>query len=95
LHEADLCLEVADDGPGIPAQAQSRLFDRFYRVEERLDVSGSGLGLAIVKSVAEAHGGYVYVKSDYVKEDEINSDEQRGSCFGLCLPHHNGRGHRD
>lgn len=69
-------LEVIDDGPGIPQWAQARLFERFYRVEERKDVRGSGLGLAIAKSVAEAHGGSVY----------IQSEEGNGSTFGMVLP---------
>ncbi len=68
--------EVIDDGPGIPRGAQARVFDRFYRVENRRDVRGSGLGLAIVKSVAEAHNGNVYV----------HSQEGSGSTFGLWLP---------
>lgn len=73
----NLHFEVRDTGPGIPLQAQARLFDRFYRVDgSRKDVSGSGLGLAIVKSVAEAHGGMVYVRS---KEGE-------GSTFGMRVP---------
>lgn len=73
----NLHFEVKDNGPGIPLQAQARLFDRFYRVDsQRKDVSGSGLGLAIVKSVAEAHGGMVYVRS---KESE-------GSTFGIRIP---------
>jgi len=71
-----LHFDVVDDGPGIPKQVQSRLFDRFYRVQDRRDIRGSGLGLAIVKSVAEAHGGQVYVKSR----------EGNGSCFGIALP---------
>ncbi len=73
----NLYFEVIDNGPGIPLQAQARLFDRFYRVDsQRNDVSGSGLGLAIVKSVAEAHGGMVYVRS---KEGD-------GSTFGMRIP---------
>lgn len=74
---SNLHFDIKDNGPGIPLQAQARLFDRFYRVDsQRKDVSGSGLGLAIVKSVAEAHGGMVYVRS---KEGE-------GSTFGMRIP---------
>jgi signal transduction histidine kinase len=73
---AELSFEITDDGPGIPLRSQARVFDRFYRVEERRDVRGSGLGLAIVKSVAEAHGGSVYV----------HSQEGIGSTFGMLLP---------
>lgn len=76
VKDSSINFEVRDTGSGIPLQAQARLFDRFYRVSNRKDVSGSGLGLAIVRSVAEAHGGSVYVRS---KEGE-------GSTFGLKIP---------
>jgi PAS domain S-box-containing protein len=66
-------IEVTDDGPGIPLDAQARLFERFYRATS--EKTGSGLGLAIVKSVAEAHGGSVYVRSE----------PNKGSTFGLTL----------
>lgn len=76
-QNGNLYCEIKDSGSGIPLQAQARLFDRFYRVNsQRKDVGGSGLGLAIVKSVAEAHGGMVYVRS---KEGE-------GSTFGIRIP---------
>ena len=64
-------LEVADDGPGIPAEDTERAFGRFSRLDDARNrdgaegvagvsgVSGSGLGLAIVRSTAEAHGGSV------------------------------------
>ena len=59
-------LEVADDGPGIPKDAASSVFDRFVRLDpsrSRL-TGGSGLGLAIVASIAVAHGGRATVQSD-------------------------------
>jgi signal transduction histidine kinase len=58
-------LEVADDGPGIPAKDTERAFGRFSRLDDarsREDgegMAGSGLGLAIVRATAEAHGGSV------------------------------------
>jgi two-component system, OmpR family, sensor kinase len=55
-------LEVIDDGPGIPADMEDEVFDRFVRGEGPADTAaggGSGLGLAIVRAVAEAHGGTV------------------------------------
>jgi signal transduction histidine kinase len=54
---------VEDDGPGIPADQRSRIFDRFHRTDSaRTRASGgAGLGLAIVKAVAEAHGGSVAI----------------------------------
>jgi PAS domain S-box-containing protein len=76
VQEDLLHFEVVDNGPGIPIWAQSRIFDRFYRVADRKDVRGSGLGLAIVRSVAEAHNGSAYVRSR----------EGEGSTFGLALP---------
>ena len=51
-------LEVADNGPGIAASEQERVFDRFYRGAD-VEPGGSGLGLAIARQVAELHGGRV------------------------------------
>ena len=70
-----LHIEVADDGPGVAIESQSRLFERFYRANQDETTPGTGLGLAIVKSVAEAHGGGVYVKSN----------PGQGSVFGMTL----------
>jgi two-component system, NtrC family, sensor histidine kinase KinB len=74
----ELCFEVIDNGNGISLQDQSRLFERFYRVydSDTEGISGTGLGLAIVKSIAEQHGGTVYVRSN----------KGQGSLFGMALP---------
>jgi two-component system OmpR family sensor kinase len=52
-------VEVADAGPGIPAERAARVFERFFRVDETRSrgTGGSGLGLSIVAAIAEAHGG--------------------------------------
>ncbi|MGB9641328.1 MAG: ATP-binding protein [Anaerolineales bacterium] len=77
LKENQLIFAVQDNGIGIAPLDQPRLFEKFYRVK-RPDgfPSGSGLGLAIVKSVAERHGGKVWVESQL----------GRGSIFYLAIP---------
>jgi two-component system OmpR family sensor kinase len=58
-------LVVADEGPGLAAEDASRVFDRFFRVDESRsrDDGGSGLGLSIVAAIAHAHGGNVAVET--------------------------------
>ncbi len=60
----ELC--VADDGPGIPAEARERVFERFYRIDKARsrEAGGTGLGLAIVKHIIQSHGGKVWVESE-------------------------------
>jgi PAS domain S-box-containing protein len=69
---------VADQGIGIPAEEQGRIFDRFHRVDSglRRSTEGTGLGLYLVKAIVEAHGGRVWVESA----------PGRGSIFMFTLP---------
>jgi two-component system phosphate regulon sensor histidine kinase PhoR len=69
---------VEDDGPGIPFDAQGRVFERFYRVDRARsrETGGTGLGLAIVKHIILAHGGNVWVKSE----------PGHGASFHFTLP---------
>lgn len=71
-----LHLWVRDDGPGIPAHAHARIFERFGRLESSRGAEGSGLGLAIVWAIAEAHGGTV----------GLSSESGHGSTFTIQLP---------
>jgi PAS domain S-box-containing protein len=76
-EDNQVVLEVSDTGQGIPLDAQSRIFERFYRLPNQPDgVKGTGLGLTIVKSIAERHGGQVYV----------TSQPGRGTTFTVSLP---------
>jgi signal transduction histidine kinase len=54
-------VEIADDGPGVPAGERERVFDRFVRLEDSRSRAegGTGLGLAIVRQVVRAHAGTV------------------------------------
>jgi signal transduction histidine kinase len=67
---------VKDDGPGIAPEDQAHIFERFFRGAHP-GVEGSGLGLAIVRSIAQAHGGNVFVES------QLGS----GSKFTIELPY--------
>jgi two-component system OmpR family sensor kinase len=60
-ENAKVVLEVADEGPGVPAEDADRIFERFYRTDRSRtrNQGGTGLGLAIVRSLVEGHGGTV------------------------------------
>jgi two-component system, OmpR family, phosphate regulon sensor histidine kinase PhoR len=75
-QQVQLC--VSDDGPGIPAEAKARVFERFFRVDKARsrETGGTGLGLAIVKHIVQSHGGEVWVESE----------PGRGTSFFFTLP---------
>lgn len=52
-------MTVADDGPGIPAEQQDRLFD----ASQRRDRRSLGIGLTICRKIVDAHGGHIWVES--------------------------------
>jgi len=63
VQDGRVIVEISDDGPGVPADQRSRIFDRFYRASVPSQRPGSGLGLAIVAAVAAAHDGTVAAAS--------------------------------
>jgi signal transduction histidine kinase len=70
-----IVVSVSDEGPGIPAEHLSRVFDRFWQAKETRQM-GSGLGLSIAKGIVEAHGGTIWAESELGK----------GSSFYFTLP---------
>ncbi|MBI4486646.1 MAG: hypothetical protein HY655_11605, partial [Acidobacteria bacterium] len=65
-------VEVADDGPGVPAHLSDRIFNPFFTTK----VTGSGLGLAIVRKIIDAHDGRI----------DLNSSPKAGTRFRVTLP---------
>lgn len=77
-YPTDVVLAVQDNGIGIAAEDQARVFERFYRVDRARsrETGGTGLGLSIVQSIAERHGGVV----------SLVSEPDRGTIFTVTLP---------
>lgn len=76
--DGQLVIDVADDGPGIPAGELPHVFERFWRAEsgESQRVGGTGLGLAIAKSLVELHAGRI----------SVHSPAGSGAHFRVTLP---------
>ena len=78
----NVTVAVQDNGPGIPVDDQTHIFDRFYRVDKARsrETGGTGLGLSIVHQIVRLHGGEV----------KVESQEGKGSLFTVELPVHQG-----
>ncbi len=78
--QAGICIQVTDNGSGIPAEDLPFIFDRFWRGDRR--DRGSGLGLAIARQLVQAHGG------------QINAESQpdQGTTFTIELPQYSEEG---
>ena len=79
VEDGAVVTSVIDHGVGIPRAAQSRIFERFYKVDRarvRGEASGTGLGLAISRHVIQQHGGRIWVESE----------EGVGSTFSFAIP---------
>ena len=73
----ELVISISDTGVGIPKKEFSKIFERFYRVEQqREEVQGTGLGLSIVHKIVIRHGGRI----------EVESEVGHGSTFTVFLP---------
>ena len=70
-------LQVHNTGPAIPREAQSKIFDRFYRVDSshNREIPGNGLGLSIARSIVEMHRGKI----------TVSSEEGKGTAFTVTL----------
>ena len=74
---ADAVLSVRDDGAGIPADLQDKIWQRFYQADaSRSGENGAGLGLPMVRQIAALHGGTV----------SLTSAPGKGSCFTFRFP---------
>ncbi len=69
-------VSVSDDGPGIPSDAQDRIFDDRFRLQRDADKEGYGIGLALCRRIVQAHCGRIWV----------DSTPGQGSCFHFTLP---------
>jgi heavy metal sensor kinase len=76
IRDANGVLEVRDDGPGISAEDQGHIFDRFYRADPARTRGGTGLGLALARSIVLVHGGQITVESS----------PGMGTTFRVVLP---------
>ncbi len=69
-------ISVRDSGIGIPKDAQVRIFDRFYQVENPLTNQGTGIGLSLTSELVKLHNGNIFVESE----------PDKGSVFTVALP---------
>ncbi|WP_062052538.1 cell wall metabolism sensor histidine kinase WalK [Bacillus sp. JCM 19034] len=81
LQGKNIRISVSDQGMGIPRESQTKIFERFYRVDKARarSVGGTGLGLAIAKELVQAHGGHIWAQSEYGK----------GTTIFITLPYAN------
>lgn len=77
-HDDFACIDIQDNGPGIPEDKLPYIFKRFYRIdtERSKDFMSTGLGLAITKELVEAQGGKI----------SVSSSGETGTCFRICIP---------
>jgi signal transduction histidine kinase/DNA-binding response OmpR family regulator len=87
-HASRFTFEVIDTGVGISPQAQAKIFDPFYQVEQTAQKGGTGLGLAIAKRYIELMGGELDVESPPLNPPQFGGEIKggRGSRFFFTIP---------
>jgi two-component system sensor histidine kinase KdpD len=76
--ENNICFAVSDEGPGIPAELRTQVFEKFFRAGPQ---PGLGMGLAIARGIVQAHGGRIWI------EEGLNG---KGTSVQFELPIANG-----
>jgi signal transduction histidine kinase len=76
LQATQILFEIADQGPGIPAEIQLHVFDRYFKSEQG-SASAFGLGLSICKALVDAHNGTI----------DLHTNESGGTTFVITIPH--------
>jgi PAS domain S-box-containing protein len=76
-QDGSILFRISDDGPGIPAEASTRIFESFYRIDDSLTrrEGGAGLGLAICQGLVRAHGGRIWAEP-----------QERGASIAFTIP---------
>lgn len=75
-YEMFVRIDVEDTGPGIPEEAHSKIFSRFYREEAHAQQEGVGIGLYLTRQILRAEGGYI----------KVRSQPGKGAVFSMFLP---------
>ncbi len=70
-----ICIEVEDHGIGIAEDQLSKIFEKYYRIDQKESISGTGLGLTVVSEIIKAHNGSILVSSKF----------EKGSKFSIIL----------
>lgn len=82
-------VSIGDNGPGIPAENQSRIFEDRFRLQRDQAQEGYGIGLALCKRIIQAHFGQIWVDSNELegkRSKENHQGKESGSCFHFTLP---------
>jgi two-component system sensor histidine kinase KdpD len=76
LEQDVVRVSVEDRGPGVLPDEKTKLFEKFYRGKQLVNISGLGLGLAICQRIIAMHGGKIWVENS----------ENQGAAFRFTLP---------